>query len=57
LVLDEKYEEAIAAYDVRFVTREEDARLKVAEAAGHRHAERYAAAGITFDFPLTGIPV
>jgi hypothetical protein len=48
LVMAERYQEAIDAYDVRFVTRNEDALLKQAEAAGYQHAARYAAAEIKF---------
>lgn len=48
LVLDELYERAIDAYDVRFITREEDALLNVAEQQGHLHTDRYAAAGLKF---------
>jgi len=48
LVMAEKYEEAIAAYDVRFVTKDEDAKLKAAEQAGAVNGERYAVAGVMF---------
>ncbi|MBX3647627.1 MAG: hypothetical protein KF766_08195 [Rhodocyclaceae bacterium] len=48
LVIDEKYEEAIAAYDVRFVTRDEDKLLESVEKQGHHHTARYSKAGIKF---------
>lgn len=48
LVMAEKYKEAIAAYDVRFVTKAEDSRLKAAEQARAVNSERYAVAGVMF---------
>jgi hypothetical protein len=49
LVLDEKYAQAIGSYDVRFITREEDTLLKIAERKGYSHAARYEQAGLKFE--------
>jgi len=46
--MTEKCEEAIAAYDVRFVTKAEDSRLKAAEQAGAVDGERYVVAAVMF---------
>ena len=49
LVLEEQYEQASAAYDVRFITREEDTMLKAAEQQGYFHLARYEKAGLKFE--------
>jgi hypothetical protein len=42
------FDEAIAAYDVRFITKEEDSRLKAAEKNGAINGQRYTVAQVLF---------